>query len=103
MKLLLGFNFKNTKGVSFVQALRTCKTYCWDIIYRQIMQKYKAMKQQNTVRNVPDYRVDDWGSIPGRGKGFSSGPYVQTSSEAHPASYPMGTGVPFPGANAAVA
>jgi hypothetical protein len=48
---------------------------------------------------VSDYRLDDWGSIPGRGKDFPL-PCVQTSSEAHPTSYPMGTGSPFPGGKA---
>jgi hypothetical protein len=46
----------------------------------------------SSVSIVSDYRLDDRGSIPGRGKGFSSSLFVQTSSEAHPASYPMGTG-----------
>jgi hypothetical protein len=32
---------------------------------------------------------------------FSSSPYVQTGSEAYPASYPKGTGGPFPGGKAA--
>jgi hypothetical protein len=41
-------------------------------------------------------RPGDPGSIPGRGKVFSSSLCVQTSSEAHPASYAMGTGGPFP-------
>jgi hypothetical protein len=40
------------------------------------------------------------GSIPGRGKDFSSTLYVQTGSGAHPASCTMGTGGPFPGAKA---
>jgi hypothetical protein len=41
-----------------------------------------------------DFRLDDRGSIPGRGKTFFSITLcVQTTSEAHPASYPMGTGV----------
>jgi hypothetical protein len=31
---------------------------------------------------------------------FSSSPCVQTGSEAHPASYPMGTGGTFPGGKA---
>jgi hypothetical protein len=31
---------------------------------------------------------------------FSSSLCVQTGSGAHPASYPMGTGVPFPGGKA---
>jgi hypothetical protein len=33
-------------------------------------------------------------------EGLSSSPYVQTGSEAHPASYPMGTGGPFPAGKA---
>jgi hypothetical protein len=33
-----------------------------------------------------------------RRKDFSCSFCVQTGSEAHPASYPMGTGGPFPGA-----
>jgi hypothetical protein len=40
--------------------------------------------------------MDGWGSIPVEAKGFSCSLCVQTSSEAHPASYPMGTGGPFP-------
>jgi hypothetical protein len=39
---------------------------------------------------------------PAEAKDFSSSLYVQTSSEAHPASYPMGTGGPFPGDKNAV-
>jgi hypothetical protein len=34
---------------------------------------------------------------PTEAKDFSSSLRVQSSSEAHPASYPMGTGGPFPG------
>jgi len=41
---------------------------------------------------LSDYRLDDRGSIRDRGKGFSSSLCAQTSSEAHSASYPMGTG-----------
>jgi hypothetical protein len=42
-----------------------------------------------------DYRLDDRDSFHGRGKRiFSSSLCVQTSFEAHPASYPMGTGGP---------
>jgi hypothetical protein len=39
---------------------------------------------------VSDCRLDDRGLIPGRGRGFSSSLCVQTSSEVHPASCPMG-------------
>jgi hypothetical protein len=49
---------------------------------------------------VSDYGLDDRGSIPDRGRRFSSSPCVQTGSEAHPVSYPMGTGGPFPGGKA---
>jgi hypothetical protein len=36
---------------------------------------------------MSDYKLDDKGSIPGTGKGFVVSLCVQTSSEAHPASY----------------
>jgi hypothetical protein len=49
------------------------------------------------VSIVTDYRLGDWGSIPNIG--FPSRICVQTGSEAHPASYPMGNGRPFPGVN----
>jgi hypothetical protein len=49
---------------------------------------------------VSDYGLDNRGSIPDRGRRFFSSPYVQTGSGAHPASYPMGTGGPFPGGKA---
>jgi hypothetical protein len=49
---------------------------------------------------VSDYRLDDWGSIPGRGRGFFLLACVQTGTEAHPASYPMSTGGLFPGGKA---
>jgi hypothetical protein len=37
---------------------------------------------------------------PAEEKDFSSSLCVQTGSEAHPVSYPMGTGDPFPGGKA---
>jgi hypothetical protein len=46
---------------------------------------------------VSDYTLDDRGSIPVEAKGFSSSLCIQTSSGAHPTSYPMGTGGPFLG------
>jgi hypothetical protein len=49
---------------------------------------------------VYDYGLEDRGSIPDRAEDFSSSLCVQTGSEAHPASYPMGTGGPFPGGKA---
>jgi hypothetical protein len=47
---------------------------------------------------VSDYGLDDRGSIPHRGRGFFFQP--QTGYGAHPASYPVGTGGPFPGGKA---
>jgi hypothetical protein len=38
--------------------------------------------------------------FPTGAEGSSSSLCVQTGSEAHPASYPMGTGGPFPGCKA---
>jgi hypothetical protein len=46
---------------------------------------------------VSDYGLDDRVieiQSPTGAEDFSSSPCVQTGSEAHPASYPMGTGVP---------
>jgi hypothetical protein len=39
-------------------------------------------------------------TVPAGEKDFSSGLCVQTGSGAHPASYTMGTGGPFPGGKA---
>jgi hypothetical protein len=53
----------------------------------------------SSVSIVPDYRPDDTGSILAEVKDFSSSLCVQTVSEAHPASYIMRIGSPFPGVN----
>jgi hypothetical protein len=53
-----------------------------------------------SVSIVSDYRLDHRDSILGRGKGFFSSPYMQTSFEADPASYPVGTEGPFSGCKA---
>jgi hypothetical protein len=48
---------------------------------------------------VSDYGLDDQAievRSPTRVEDFSSSPCVQTGSGAHRASYPMGTGGPFP-------
>jgi hypothetical protein len=52
---------------------------------------------------VSVYRFDDRAigvRSPAEAKEFSSSLHVQTSSEAHPSSYPMGTVGPFPGSKA---
>jgi hypothetical protein len=49
------------------------------------------------------YRPDDWATglrSPAEAKDFTSNLCAQTSSEAHSASYPMGTVVSFPGGKA---
>jgi hypothetical protein len=48
---------------------------------------------------VSDYGLDDRVievRSPTGAEDFSSSPFVQTGSEAHPASYPIGTGGSFP-------
>jgi hypothetical protein len=53
------------------------------------------------VAEATDWRPGDRGSIPDGGKeDFSCSLCVQTGFGAHPASCPMGTGVPFPGGEA---
>jgi hypothetical protein len=49
---------------------------------------------------VFDYRLDDGVRSLAEAKDFSSSFCVQTSSEPHPASYPMGIEVPFLGGKA---
>jgi hypothetical protein len=52
---------------------------------------------------VSDYGLDDRAikvRSPTGAEDFSSSSCVQTGSGAHPASYPMGTGGPFPGGKA---
>jgi hypothetical protein len=56
-----------------------------------------TMSWGSSVSIVSDYRQDDRGSTLAEAKNFSSSLCVQTSTETHPASYPMGTGAPFPG------
>jgi hypothetical protein len=58
------------------------------------------MSRVSSVSIVCEYGLGDWGSIPGRGKGFSSILCVQTGFGAHPASCTMGIGGPFPGGKA---
>jgi hypothetical protein len=51
----------------------------------------------SSVSLVSGYRRDEWSSILAEAKEFSSSLCVQNSSEAHPASCTMGTGVLSPG------
>jgi hypothetical protein len=57
----------------------------------------------SSVSIVSDYGLDDRAievRSPTEAKDFSSSPCVQTGSEVHPGSYPMGTGGPFSGGKA---
>jgi hypothetical protein len=54
------------------------------------------MSWGSSVSIVSDYRLDDQGSIPGGRKEFVLWP-VSRQAEAHPASYTIGTGGPYPG------
>jgi hypothetical protein len=62
--------------------------------------RFFYVERGSSVSIVYDYGLDDRGSIPVGGRGFSSTPCAQTGSGAHPASYPVGTGGPFPGGKA---
>jgi hypothetical protein len=59
----------------------------------------RSVSQLSSVSTASDYRLDKRDSIPDNGKGSSS-LCVQTTSKAHPASHPKGTGGPFPGSKA---
>jgi hypothetical protein len=54
----------------------------------------------SSISIVSNYRLDNGGSISGRGQRFYPLVSVQTGSEAHLASYPIGTGVSSPGGKA---
>jgi hypothetical protein len=51
----------------------------------------------SSVSVVVGYRMDESGSIPGRGKRFFCSPSVQADSEAYSAAYPTGTEGSLPG------
>jgi hypothetical protein len=62
-----------------------------------------SMSRVSSVSIVSDYGLDDRTigvRSPAEAKDFSYGLFVQTGSEAHPASCAMGTGRSFPGAKA---
>jgi hypothetical protein len=55
------------------------------------------MSWGSSVSIVSDYRLNSRGRSQAGAKDFSSSLCFQTSSGAHPASYPMGNGGRFPG------
>jgi hypothetical protein len=58
---------------------------------------YLVTVRDSSVGIESDYGLDGRGFILGRSKRFSLLHSVQTGSEAHPSSYPMGTGAFSPG------
>jgi hypothetical protein len=59
-----------------------------------------SKSRSSSGSTVSDYGLDDWVieiRSPTGAEDFSSSPCAQTGSEAHPASYPMRTGVLSPG------
>jgi hypothetical protein len=64
---------------------------------------YFFMSRGSSSSIVSDYGLDDRAievRSPTGAENFSSSPCVETGSGAHPASFPMGTGGPFPGGKA---
>jgi hypothetical protein len=64
---------------------------------------FRLWSRGSSVSIVYDYGLDDRAigfRFPAEAKDFSSSLCVQTDSGAHPASYTLGTGGPFPGVKA---
>jgi hypothetical protein len=73
---------------------------CVSSIYFEVL--YTHFCYPNTGAGIAtDYGLDGWSSIPGRSKIFPVLHSIQTGFWAHPASYPLGTGATFYGAQAA--
>jgi hypothetical protein len=93
---------RNTKPASFGIIRRTKKQKSRRKIYF-ITTVSKYMSRGSSGSMVSDYGPDNRAievQSPTGAEDFSSSPCVQTSSGAHPASYQMGTGGPFPGGKA---
>jgi hypothetical protein len=67
-------------------------------IFVAVQSNYEAEVAQSVQRLTTDWMTA--GRSPTEAEDFSCGPWVQTGSEAHPVSYPMGTGGSFPGGKA---
>jgi hypothetical protein len=71
---------------------------CGNINFASLLRSYRS--RGSSVSIVFDYGLNDQAirvRSPAGAKDFSSNLCVQTGSEVHPASCPMGTGGPFPG------
>jgi hypothetical protein len=73
-------------------------TFCLVLFIMQLLVYLWSRGSSGNI--VSDYGLNDRGSIPVRGRGFFFYPLVQIGSGAHPASYSMGTGGPFPSCKA---
>jgi hypothetical protein len=81
----------------YISCFLFIRFWSWNLFEKE---HYNLRSWSGSLSIVSDYRLYDWDSNPAEPKGFSSSLYVQTSSEAHPASYPIGSGSPFPGGKA---
>jgi hypothetical protein len=57
------------------------------VVSAKCIKTVKMMNRCSSVSIVSDCGLDDRGSIPGRGKDFSSRLCIQTDSGAHPSFY----------------
>jgi hypothetical protein len=81
--------------VTDVSELRTSETSAnINLTTRQYIPEDSKLQYSDLLQTTTGVRS------PAEAKNFSSSLCVQTSSEAHPTSYPVGTGGPFPGGNA---
>jgi hypothetical protein len=106
----LGFLFRGKCKDLCVNAISVHVTaYDFSCILYLILIKFnlrtrtKSPSRGSSGSIVSDYGLDDRVvevRSPTGAEDFSSSPCVQTGSGAHPASYPMGTGGPFPGGKA---
>jgi len=72
---------------------------CTPISYRFLVSIDLIRMWSTSVSIVSDCRLDDQGSIAGRGKGFFLKPLCPDLLWGPPAFYPGGTGSQFPGVN----
>jgi hypothetical protein len=87
--------------------LSLCGALYWKLLFFLCYFSLKTYRldrsRGSSGSTVSDYGLDDRAievRSPTEAEDFSSSPCVQTGSEAHPASYPEGTGGPFDGGKA---
>jgi hypothetical protein len=80
----------NLTAPSFNPACRRTSVRCVSVLSYLIV---ISRSWGSSVSIVSNYTLDDLGLIPAEAKNFSCSLFVQTSSEVHSPSYPIGTGV----------